>query len=223
MKTDNLALLKLMYLVSPALPIGAYAYSQGQEWAVDAEWIKGQEQLTDWWQGLMHNNLACCDLPILVRCYQAWQDNDIERVQYWNDFLIASRETRELLLEDNQLAIAMVRILDGHGFERHKQLQGKLSFISLFALAAQQWHIGLNESLQGWLWSWLEKQVAAACKGVPLGQSQAQQILMQLLPEIPQAIEHALHIADEDIGAGLPGLAMASCLHERQYSRLFRS
>ncbi|XEM48881.1 urease accessory protein UreF [Agaribacterium sp. ZY112] len=217
------ALLKLMYLVSPALPIGAYAYSQGQEWAVDANWIQSEDELCDWWQGLMYNSLAVCDLPILMRLYDAWHQENYEQVRYWDQFLIASRETSELLLEDTQLGIALKRVLETHQFTRCELVGERPSFVTLFALAGVEWQIDKSELLQGWLWSWLENQVAAACKAVPLGQTQAQRMLMRLIDDIPLVIQQASLCEDEDIGAGLPGLALASCLHERQYSRLFRS
>ena len=225
MQTEtNLALLKLMYLVSPALPVGAYAYSAGQEYAVDAGWLITEDELGDWVSGVMAHSLGKTDAPVLARLYTAWAENDFERVCYWNDFLRANRETKELQLEDEQLGLAMVRILETHGITAHQGvLDAAPSFATLFALAAQSWNISKRDTVYGLLWSWLENQVAAATKSVPLGQTAAQRILMRLIPQIPQICDQALILSDDDIGGGLPGLALASSLHERQYSRLFRS
>lgn len=218
------SLLKLLYLVSPALPIGAYAYSQGQEYAVDGGWLDGEAELSDWILGVMRHSVGTTDLPVLLRCYRAWECNDASALNEWNDLLIATRETKELLLEDEQLGMGLVRVLETHGFTRHQdQFHAKPSFATLFALAGQQWQIPIETLMHGFLWSWLENQVAAATKTVPLGQTQAQRIMMALMDSIPEITKAAMQVPDESIGAGLPGLAMASCLHERQYSRLFRS
>ena len=75
----------------------------------------------------------------------------------------------------------------------------------------------------GYVYSWLENQVAAATKLVPLGQSSAQRLLGELLQQVPMAMATAAAMADDDIGASLPRVALASCWHETQYSRLFRS
>lgn len=213
-----------MYLISPALPIGAYAYSQGQEYAVDAGWLKGEEALSHWMAGVMKHSLATTDLPLLIKLHSSWLNNNINNVLKQNQFLRASRETKELLLEDEQLGLGMVRILETHNINDHK-IEGltKPSFVTLFALAGVKWEIELDDLLYGLVWTWLENQVAAATKTVPLGQTQAQKILMKLSDDIPEVIDGAKGISEERIGSGLPGLALASCLHERQYSRLFRS
>lgn len=218
------SLLKLMYLVSPALPIGAYAYSQGQEYAIDDGWLKSQEDIVHWIRGVMSHSIATTDAPVLAKLYDAWLSSDFEAVDAWNNFLIAGRETKELLLEDEQLAQGLIRVLETHGLTFDLGLfSDQPSFPTVFAFAGANWQVPKLELIQGLIWSWLENQVAAATKTVPLGQTQAQQILFALLPEIPQLAEASLAIPESKMGAGLPGLALASSLHERQYSRLFRS
>lgn len=217
-------LLKLLYLVSPALPVGAYAYSQGQEYAVDSGWLEEESALIDWIRGVLTHSVGTTDLPVLQRCYDAWQNQDLESIQSWNTFLQASRETKELLLEDQQLGIALARLLENHGIDTHaKRLNNSASFVVLFALAGVRWRIPVHELMHGFAWSWLENQVASATKAIPLGQTQAQSILMSLIDDIPEVVAAAIDISEEKIGAGLPGLALSSSLHERQYSRLFRS
>jgi len=224
MMVANNNLLHLMQLVSPALPVGAYAYSQGLEYAVESAWLKPEGRLSDWISGLLKHSLGRLDLPVLLRCYQAWLSDDTSAVNYWNSFVAASRETKELLLEDEQMGGALQRLLQTlnvSGAELH--FDEPTSFVTQFALAGQRWQIPIADLMQGLAWSWLENQVAAATKIVPLGQSQAQQLLVELMAQIPPVCEQAEKIEDDDIGIGLPALAMASSLHERQYSRLFRS
>ncbi len=218
------ALLKLMHLVSPALPVGAYAYSQGQEYAIDAQWVNNQAEVSDWIEGIMLYSMARLDLPCLVRLFDAWQHGDHKSVCYWNDYLHASRESAELLLEDEQLGMALARLLRSLDYEPNElELLEKPSFAAMFALVGVRSEIPLRELQYGFVWSWLENQVAAATKLVPLGQTQAQQLLVELMPSIDEALDVARELNEDDIGAGLPALAIASALHERQYSRLFRS
>lgn len=220
----NQQLLKLFHLVSPALPIGAYAYSQGQEYAVDSGWLKEEGALPHWIGDILQYSVGRLDLPILKRLYIAWQSDDLAAVNYWNEFLRASRETKELLLEDEQLGIALQRLLKSlHVEGAETALEAPVSFVTQFALAGMRWDIRLEDLMQGFAWSWLENQVAAATKIVPLGQTHAQQLLIALSDCIPAVCAQAKNLSDGEIGVGLPALAIASSRHERQYSRLFRS
>jgi urease accessory protein len=155
------------------------------------------------------------------------QSQDWSRFRYLNDLAIASRETKELRLTDTAMGEALYRLLKSLGFtfpfEREGGVKEELSFVSLFAYAAQCWDIPYEETATGFTWSWLENQVAAATKLVPLGQTQAQQLLTLFQPVIAQTLEQAESTLEENIGGGLPALAIASALHETQYSRLFRS
>lgn len=218
-------MLHLLHLVSPALPVGAYAYSQGLEYAIDSGWLKTDDDIEDWLSEVMSRSLGYLDVPMLRRFYLAWQQGDSERVQELNRQVRACRETRELLLEDEQLGMALNRLLVSLGVAaaRESNLELPPCFVSQFALAGVHWNIPLDDLAEGFVWSWLENQVAAATKIVPLGQTHAQQLLLRVLPRITQVCTLARDLPDEDIGLSLPGVAMASSLHERQYSRLFRS
>ncbi|WP_188149422.1 urease accessory protein UreF [Teredinibacter waterburyi] len=221
---QNYRLLHLMHLVSPALPVGAYAYSQGQEYAVDAGWLVADGALEDWIAGILENSFAYLDLPLLKRFYCAWQAGDLVAVNYWNDYLRASRETHELLLEDEQLGVALQRLLVSLEIDgAENKCSAAPCFANLFALVGLRREIPLEDLMQGFAWSWLENQIAAATKAVPLGQTHAQKLITKLMVLIPPACDLALELPDEQLGVGLPGLSMASAKHERQYSRLFRS
>lgn len=225
MNSSSSASLRLWQLISPALPIGAFAYSQGLEYAVEEGWVKNEETTAQWIIGLINHSLSALDVPILARLYEAWQTNDIEKVMYWNHYLQASRESHELLTEDRQIGCALKQLLHDLEIPRvsHWPEKAQPSFATMFALAASHWGVTLDETCQGFLWSWSENQVAAAIKLIPLGQTAGQRILSQVVDEIPQAVERGLHLIDEEIGVAAHGLGIASALHETQYTRLFRS
>lgn len=218
--TTDHALLRLLQLSSVSLPVGGYAFSQGLEYAIDTGWVSKADQVADWLELQLLHTVARTDLPLLRLAMQA--DSDA-RWQELNDLSLACRETRELRLTDSAMGEALRRVLRNLGIEVPEALQREVSFIVLFAFAARHWQINDESAALGLGWSWLENQVAAATKLVPLGQTQAQQLLNDLQPLLPQAFEIAKGVAQAYIGAGLPALAIASSRHEIQYSRLFRS
>ena len=219
---DHTALLHLLHLVSPALPVGAYAYSQGFEYAVERGWVSDDISAEQWIAGVLRYNLGRLDLPVLARCVVA---DDQTVLLNWNRFLIAARETAEFELEDTQMGQALLRLLQSLEIPGALQWPGgeKTSFATQFAIVGRHWQIEPTSLLHGFAWSWLENQVAAATKLVPLGQTRAQQMLVSLLPVVKDVVASANHVKENDLGAGLPGLIMASMQHETQYSRLFRS
>lgn len=221
---DSQALLHLLQLVSPALPVGAYAYSQGLESAVEQQWVIDADSAEDWIGNVMVYNLGKLDGPILARLYGAWWRRDLEALNYWNHFIQASRESKELLLEDLQMGAALRRLLlelDVLGADHWPAEE--TSFVSMFSLAASHWQLSADQTLNGFVWSWLENQVAAAIKLVPLGQTQGQKLLVKLMPVVRTTVQSSKTVADDELGSSLPRLALASMQHEVQYSRLFRS
>ena len=220
--------LRLWQLISPALPIGAYAYSQGLEYAVDQAWVSDEVSAQAWIAGVASNSVACLDLPVLARMYMAWSKNecgDENEIECWSRFLLASRESAEVLAEDRHLGQALAKLLTDLEIEQAGAWrQSELSnFPVMFALAAYHWQVPIQQALSGYVWAWCENQVAAAIKLVPLGQTAGQRILSHLIEQIPECVDDAMACEDEDIGVLCPGMAMASAMHETQYSRLFRS
>lgn len=224
MSSDPHALLRLCHLVSPALPVGAYAYSQGLEYAVHAGWVHDEPTSLDWLQGLSRGGLGTLDLPILLRLYRAWASDDPAAVRVWNAQLIAARETSELRAEDLHLGRALARVLVELNIpEASAWQQGAPGFATLFSLAAVRWNIEAPDALKGYLWTWSENQVLAAVKLVPLGQSAGQRLLNRLIEAMPKIVGESMALRDDQIGVAVPSQALASSLHESQYSRLFRS
>jgi len=221
---DDLALARLLQLVSPSLPIGSYSYSQGIEWAVEAGWINNANDLELWLDGLIHSNMLYLELPLLKRMMVAWAGADENTIQHWSEYLLASRETAELRLEEINRGRAFYQILssldDTVGGTDKTLFKTQLA---CFSYACQSWQISFDRAACGLLWSWLENLVLSAVKIIPLGQTDGQTLIFKLSSLIPQLVDQANNIVDDDIGASSMALAIASAQHESQYSRLFRS
>ena len=221
--------LRLFQLISPALPIGAFTYSQGMEWAVENGWIENESDLEAWLHSVLHDNIEFLEAPVIARLYQALEQQSEERFSYWSSFLLASRETSELRAEEKQRARALHTLLaklpDAEDWAELQAWREALlkSQSSGFSLAGYYWHIDVHSLLHGYVWSWLENAVTVAVKLVPLGQTEGQRLLYRLSEIISPVVERALHVKDEQMGASTPALAIASSLHETQYTRLFRS
>ena len=215
----DVALLGLMRLVSPALPVGGFAYSQGLETAVDSGWVTNADQTRQWLSGVMSHGLGRLDVPLLARLFDCVADG--ERFHHWNAYTLASRESLELRKEELQMGRALWRLLKdmGHGLPDVKQP----GWLAAFAVAARHWGLTRRQACLGLLWTWLENQLAVAAKTIPIGQTHAQAIAAQLMPTLSAAVESGLALTDDEIGGGLPGVVLASMKHETQYTRLFRS
>ena len=220
----DLALLGLMQLVSPALPIGAFAWSQGLESAFELGWVNNEAELAQWIEGVLEDGLSRCELPLLMRLQNAWADSDAAALATWNDWLHATRETAELSDEDIRLGGALVTLLRNLDLlpETHL-IPEEPGYITMFAWAAHKRFVPVRQTLLGFAWAWLENQLAVACKALPLGHTAAQRIIERLRPQLVEAVETAMERNDHELGPILPGLALGSALHETQYSRLFRS
>lgn len=219
------ALLRLLQLVSPALPIGGYNFSQGLEYAIDAEWVRDEQTALAWISGLLHSSIGTLDVPVLERIHDAWSSADLAAVTRWSRFLIASRETSELRAEDRHLGRSLAKVLAEAGVANAREWMTRPDaiFATLFARGCTQWGVGKAECTWGYLWTWAENQTLAAVKAVPLGQSAGQRMLDALIAQIPHVATKAAALSDDQIGTAAPMHFIASAAHETQYTRLFRS
>lgn len=219
------ALLRLLNLTSPALPIGGFHFSQGLEDAVERGLVHDAASSGEWIAGLAEHAIGTLDLPMLLRLHAAWSERSAPRARRLSARLIAARETAELRAEDRHLGTALARVLVEHGIHEAKAWVGQpyASHAALFALAAVRWDIGASDAATGYLWSWCENQVLAAIKLVPLGQNAGQRLIGRLIQRIPEIVDSAAAVEDDDIGIASPMQGIASARHETQYSRLFRS
>ena len=225
---SDLALLGLMQLISPALPIGAFAWSQGLESSFELGWVTNEQQLAHWLEGVLADGLTRCELPVLARLQRCWETHDSEGLAYWNNWIHANRETAELSDEDIRLGLALTRLLGSLDIEPKPEngdavMPPEPGYVTVFAWTAHTRHVPVRQSLLGFAWAWLENQLAAACKAMPLGHTAAQRLNEQLRPKLVFAVDTALSLSDEQLGPIMPGLALGSAQHETQYSRLFRS
>lgn len=225
MHTDSTRLLRILHLASPALPIGAFHFSQGLEYAVEAGWVTDEPSSLDWLSGIARHAVGTLDLPVLLRLHRACSVGDDDARQRWGRFLLAARETQELRAEDRHMGSALARILRELG-AAGSSLNGQRAqpgYAEMFAVACVHWRIPEHEALQAYAWTWAENQVLAAVKLVPLGQSAGQRILHSLVPLLEQIATQAFGVEDEDIGACAIMQGLASMRHECQYTRLFKS
>lgn len=220
-------LLALLHLASPALPVGAFAWSQGMGGAVEQGIVHDEASLCAWLEPLLRYGLGRWDAPLALRCAYAAVSQDMSALRRWNALSLAGRESAELYAEEVQMGKALCRLLHDLAL-LPIPLEEPLGWTAAFGLAAvcteayaaPQDGEALAASL---LWSWLENQTAAASKAVPLGQTVAQRVLLKLLPVTAAVAAEACCCADDDLGVCLHGLALVSTAHEQQYSRMFRS
>ena len=224
----SLLLVRLLQLASPALPVGAYSYSQGLESACEAKIVRDKGSARAWISDVLQFNVATMEAPIVARLYRAWETEALGSAIYWNHYFLASRETAELRAETEQMGYSLAKLLvDGKfcnsgGVMTLADIHPK-GFPTAFSFAAFNFAVPLDEALTAYLWSWLENQVIAAVKLVPLGQVAGQAMLFDLSQDIPRVVEQALSLVDDDLCNFVPGFAILSGQHETQYSRLFRS
>lgn len=226
------ALIRLLQLASPALPVGAYSYSQGLEWAVESARVSDEASAGDWIAGALRAAPAGFEAPLLAAMMEAWAAADAPRLRVINETFLASRESAELRAETLQMGYSLVRlahevsVCDTAALARLDAIAtpGYPLVWSFLATAAG---IAPREALLAYLWAWLENQAMAALKLVPLGQAAGQRLLWRIGADIPVLVDAVLARGDDDWEDGLngfaPALAIASCRHETQYSRLFRS
>jgi len=216
-------LVRLLQLASPTLPVGAFSYSQGLEAAVEAGLVRDRASAERWIRDLLDLPLARMEAPILARLIAAWRSGDCAAVERWNEEFLASRETRELRAETVQMGYSLSTLLAQLGDAAPLEAIDEPSFPAAYAFAVARWKIEPQAAVVAYLWAWLENQVMAALKAVPLGQTDGQRILLALGERVAEVAREAGSLEDDALGAIAPGLAMLCACHETQYSRLFRS
>lgn len=217
--------LRLLHLASPALPIGAFAFSQGLEAAVAAAWVTDEESAARWILGMLRWGLGSIELPMLSRLWAAHADGDHARAVSLCEQLHAMRGARELQEEERRLGTALARALATMSVPGAAGWtdEPRASPLALLALAAVHWQLAVHDLAGAYAFSWAENQIGAALRLVPLGQSSGLRLVDAAIAAIPDVVEKALTLADDEVGFGAPGQAIAAALHETQYSRIFRS
>lgn len=221
------SLLQLIWLASPALPVGGFSYSEGLEAGVESTRVATESEASDWLTDQLHLTLARADLPVLAHAVAAWRADDQPQLQALNRWLLQTRETSELRAQTVQMGRSLVEWLRNHDGIAPAQLQAcaalEPAYPLAFALAAASTQATVRDGLLAYAFGWAENMMQAAIKAVPLGQSAGQRILARLAAEIPAAVEQACTLPQARWQAFSPMLAILSSQHETQYSRLFRS
>jgi urease accessory protein len=223
---DPNLLVRLLQLASPALPVGAYSYSEGLEYAVHAGWVQDAPGLKEWLRDGLLEGSARLEAAVLVRVYDAMRAGDRGWAERWDDWLTAARETEELRAQSHDMGRALLRLLAALAPgvpQAGAWLARPCNFASAFAIAAAHWGIPRAAAVTAYLQCWVSNLVGAGVKLIPLGQTAGQQVLWDLQDAVREAAELAAGVADDELGAANWGLALASMAHETQYSRLFRS
>ena len=217
-------LLQLIWLASPALPIGGFSYSEGLEAGVNAGLAATESGVSDWLSDQLALSLGQADLPCMAQAIVAWRSNDVARVQALTQWLLTTRESAEFRAQTEQMGRSLVEWLR----LQHADVDAAFARIAptypvAFAFAASRVPASVQDCSLAFAFGWAENMVSAAVKAVPLGQSAGQRILARLAAEIPAVVEQALQLHYGDKMAFAPMLAILSAQHETQYSRLFRS
>jgi urease accessory protein len=219
--------LQLMWLASPALPIGGFSYSECLEAAVDKALVATESEASAWLLEQLDMSLARSELALVTQAIPAWRADDVPRITALNTWVLQTRESGELRAQSEQMGRSLLDWLRNHTTATSEQI-GLLASLQptypmAFALAASATGAPVRDCLLAFAFGWAENMVQAAIKSVPLGQSAGQRILSALTAAIPMAVDHALTLDANGRQAFSPMLAILSAQHEVQYSRLFRS
>jgi len=223
------ALLHLMWLTSPALPVGGFSYSEGFESAVESGLVGSEAEAGDWLRDQLRLGLARNELAVVAKAHSAWGRADVQQIGALNDWVTTTRETHELRRQTAQMGRSMVEWLKNRGgaldprIALLQALSPAPTWPIAFALAAAQTTAPRRVVLLSFAFGWAENMVQAALKTVPLGQAAGQRILASLVRDLPAAVDRAAACTSAERQAFTPMLAILSAQHETQYSRLFRS
>jgi len=225
-------LLQLMWLASPALPVGAFSYSEALEAAVDQGLLADEASAAGWLLDQLQLSQARADLAAAAAAHAAWHAHDLGRAAALNEWVRTTREGAELRLQAEQTGRSLadwLRQRDAAAEQPDpriaalRALSPAPTWPIAFALAACRTGADARSALLAMAFGWAENMVQAAVKAVPLGQSAGQRLLGRLADAIPTAVDQALATDDPARQAHTPMLAVLSARHETQYSRLFRS
>ncbi len=225
MLTDS-HLLSLLQLASPALPVGAYSYSEGLEMLVENGTIANQTNLKDWLKAELLYGAIRLEAAVMVRSQQAAKIGDVESLCRWNLWLSAARETEELRASSWQMGRSLMQLLgklEPQIVVTANAVGNPCNYAIAFGIAIAHWQISIQAALLGYLHSWASNLITAGVKLIPLGQTAGQHLLLDLQPLLITAALEILALEDDQLACCSWGLSLASMQHETQYTRLFRS
>lgn len=228
MSPNPASLLQLLWLASPALPVGGFSYSEGLEAAIESAAVHDEASAQAWLLDQLHLALGRSDLPLLAQALTAWRADDAARIVALNTWALSTRESSELRRQSEQMGRSMhawlrQRAPDDMRLATLAALAPAPAWPITFALAAAQSGAEARDALLAFGFGWAENMVQAALKAMSLGQTGGQRILAALVAALPAVVDAALALPDDERQAFTPMLAILASQHETQYSRLFRS
>jgi len=223
-----LARVRLLQMTSQAFPIGGYSHSYGLEAAIDSGRVRDEESVRQWIGDVLAFSMGAYEIHVLCDMGEAWTAQDFMAVSRRNGEFLATRESAEMRSATVQMGFSMRKLLAAlpnlpECLPNTLRSMDEPSLPCVWSGAAWAWAIPPRESTAAYLWSWAENQVLVATKSVPIGQSSAQRVLLEIGETIAQLAECGAS-RDEHMRSNFaPGLAILCSQHETQYSRLFRS
>ncbi len=217
-----------MTWMSPGYPVGAFSYSGGLEWAVEAGDIRDAESLTSWLTAMIRLGSVSCDAAIFCHAHRAAVHGNNEALAATAELAAALAGSKERFLETTAQGQAFLQITEAAWatpvLDRlAAACDGPLAYPVAVAAACAAHGIALVPALHAFLHGVASNLVSAGVRLIPLGQTDGQRVLAALEAPIAQTAERALATALDDIGSATLRADMASMRHETQYTRLFRS
>lgn len=250
--SDSLQLLRLLQITSPALPVGAYSYSEGIEYLCSNGTIQTESDLFDWLKRELSFGFVTNEAAIALRAHQSVLNGNLESLKYWNNWFSATRETEEIRLASWQMGQSLIKLWcqlpEDITLSKNRQkiadflpqakensqsnsqsnsqgnsiMQG-CNYAIAFGIVAASLEIDARNTVVGYIYSWLSNLVSAAVRSVPFGQTSGQKIIFRLSSNILVSSQFALQRVDSELEWCGWGTSLACANHETQYSRLFRS
>ena len=222
------ALYRLMTWMSPAYPVGAFSYSGGIEWAVEAGDIRDADTLCHWLTTMIRHGSVFCDAAMFVHAHRAAAARDDKVLAGVAELAAAFIGSKERFLETTAQGQAFLQITrtawPTPALDRLTTAwNGPLAYPVVVAAACAGHGIAIVPALQAFLHSVASNLVSAGVRLIPLGQTDGQRVLAALEAPIAQTAARALVTAIDDIGTATPRADIAGMRHETQYTRLFRS
>jgi len=222
------ALYRLMAWLSPAFPVGAFAYSSGIEWAVEAGDIKDADTLKAWLGVMLAEGGGFCDAVQFTHAHRAVIDADDKALRAVAELAAAFAPSKERHLETTAQGNAFVEAIRAawscDAIDGLKKIwDGPVAYPVAVAVAAAGHAIALEPALAVYLQALAANWMSAGLRLIPLGQSDGQRVLAALEPAVAATAQRALTIKLDDIGSAAFRADLASARHETQYTRLFRS
>jgi len=227
-QSEVAALYRLMTWLSPSFPIGAFAYSSGIEWAVEAGDIRDAASLGDWLAAMLAEGSGFCDGVFLAQAHRAVLAHDGARLREVVELASAFLPSRERQLETTTQGRAFIEIAraawNSPGLDQTiAACDGAIVHPVAVGLVSAAHNIPLAPALHGFFHAVASNWISAGSRLIPLGQTDSQRVLAGLEPVVAATAKRALAASLDDLGSATFRADLASLQHETQYTRLFRS